>query len=91
MHSISVDLIDEDSLNGVMALDPTFDGDGKVTTDFQYFGNDFGYSLATAANGDMIVLASTDDGLMFARYLANGSLDTAWAIAASCRLTTRFT
>jgi uncharacterized delta-60 repeat protein len=63
------------------ALDPTFDGDGKVLTDFARFG-DNAHAVAIQADGAIVAAggvtpsrnAGTDFGV--ARYLANGSLDT---------------
>src|SRR5262249_9448672 len=62
-------------------LDPTFGGDGKVTTDFAS-GNDFGQGVAIQADGKMVVAgfsqnlqnpANTDFALT--RYNPDGSLD----------------
>jgi uncharacterized delta-60 repeat protein len=55
------------------SLDNTFDGDGKLTTDFGSF--DIAFALAIQADGK-IVVAGTDGGNFgLARYNSNGSLD----------------
>ena len=56
-------------------LDPTFDGDGMLTTPISG-GGDEARSVAIQANG-RIVVAGTADGRRFAvvRYMANGALD----------------
>src|SRR5919106_53697 len=59
-------------------LDPTFDGDGKVTTDFA--GNR-DRALAVAIQGDAKIVAagratvSGNDNFALARYNPDGSLD----------------
>src|SRR5262249_19153544 len=67
---------------GAGTLDPTFGGDGKVTTDFAS-SNDFGQGAAIQADGKMVVAgfaqnlqnpANTDFALT--RYNPDGSLDT---------------
>jgi uncharacterized delta-60 repeat protein len=61
-------------------LDPSFDGDGRVTTSFAAF--DFGYALALQADGRLVVAGETNNGtgthsdFALARYDADGSLDT---------------
>jgi len=59
------------------SLDPTFDGDGKVTTDYG-FGSSEVHGLAIQADGKIVAAglgraAGTDFAL--ARYNSNGSLD----------------
>jgi len=62
------------------SLDNTFDGDGKVTTDFG--AGDFGYSVVQQSDGKLVVAGRTYNGpggkqaFAVARYNANGSLDT---------------
>ena len=60
------------------SLDPSFDGDGKATTDFGDFG--WAEAVAVQADGKIAVagLAFISDQLDFgiARYNADGSLDT---------------
>ncbi|MFE5792096.1 calcium-binding protein [Streptomyces sp. NPDC056503] len=63
------------------SLDPTFDGDGVVTTDFVGANNDEGRGVALQADGKIVAVGgSTDWGgngaWAAARYLPNGSLDT---------------
>jgi len=60
------------------SLDPTFDGDGKVTTDFDA-GLDFGYAVAIQGDGKIVAagdafVSSTFD-FALARYTTDGSLD----------------
>lgn len=65
------------------SLDPSFDGDGKVTTAFSPDGGDHPSSIALQSDGK-IVVAGTERGLPTAyrialvRYNANGSLDTSF-------------
>ena len=65
------------------SLDNTFDGDGKVTTDFLN-GNDFARSVAIQSDGKIVaaVLCRTGpadgDDFAVARYNADGSLDTSF-------------
>jgi uncharacterized delta-60 repeat protein len=73
------------------SLDTSFDGDGKLTTDF--FGkNDCGMALVLQANGKLVFAgyarneSQTDFAL--ARYNPNGSLDTSFA--GDGKLTTDF-
>jgi uncharacterized delta-60 repeat protein len=58
-------------------LDPTFDGDGKVTT--RVSTNDFGFDDAKAVfvqpDGRIIAVGASDGRIALARYLTNGSLD----------------
>src|SRR5918999_110285 len=60
-------------------LDPTFDGDGKVTTDF---AGTFDEAFGMAIQGDGKIVAagvavvSGNDDFALARYNSNGSLDT---------------
>jgi len=60
------------------SLDNTFDGDGKLTTDFGS-GNDQPNALAIQSDGKIVVagLASngTNDDFALARYNTNGTLD----------------
>jgi uncharacterized delta-60 repeat protein len=62
--------------NGI--LDTTFDGDGKVTTDFG--SDDTASSLAIQSDGKIVVagqsLGSIQYDFALARYNSNGSLDT---------------
>lgn len=63
--------------------DTTFDGDGRLSTDF-LAGNDIAYSVAVQADGKIVAAGTKDIGggaaqdFALARYNANGSLDTAF-------------
>ena len=61
------------------SLDTTFDGDGKVTTDFSG-GEEFGAEVLLQPDGKILVAESRSDGIShnfaLARYNGNGSLDT---------------
>ncbi len=64
-------------------LDTTFDGDGKVSTDF-LTRNDIAYDIALQPDGKIIVAGTKDiaegatQDFAVARYNANGSLDTSF-------------
>jgi uncharacterized delta-60 repeat protein len=62
------------------SLDKSFDGDGKVTTDFG--ADDELFSVALQRDGKMIVAGVTNaagtDDLLVARYHADGSLDNSF-------------
>jgi uncharacterized delta-60 repeat protein len=55
------------------AVDPSFDGDGLVTTDFGL--DERGDSAIVLADGRLILSGSRNADLALARYLADGSLD----------------
>jgi uncharacterized delta-60 repeat protein len=55
--------------------DASFDGDGKVTTDFSTFF-DIAYAVAIQPDGKIVVVGKADQSLATARYNSNGSLDT---------------
>jgi serralysin len=57
------------------SLDTTFDGDGKLTTDFGS-SNDSGQSVTVQADGKILVAGSGLSDFMLARYNPDGSLDT---------------
>ncbi len=64
------------------SLDTSFNGTGKVTTDFNG-GDDLGNSVALQNDGSIVVAGSsvvsgTDTAFALARYNANGSLDTSF-------------
>jgi uncharacterized delta-60 repeat protein len=58
-------------------LDPSFGGDGTVTTDFGG-GGDFGSALAIQANGGIVAIGTTfagDQDFALARFMSDGTLD----------------
>jgi uncharacterized delta-60 repeat protein len=55
-------------------LDPTFGGDGKVTTRFASYG--FAADLAIQADGKIVVVGQANDKFALARYHRNGTLDS---------------
>jgi uncharacterized delta-60 repeat protein len=59
-------------LNG--ALDTTFDGDGKVTTDFGG-ATDYAFDLAITQEGGIIAGGDGNSNFGLARYNGNGALD----------------
>jgi uncharacterized delta-60 repeat protein len=60
------------------SLDTSFDGDGKLTTDFG--GNDFARSVMVLPGGKILVSGSRNTDLVVARYNANGSLDNSFGV-----------
>jgi uncharacterized delta-60 repeat protein len=68
-------------LNTNGALDPTFSGDGKQTTNFSR-SSDFANGVALQANGKIVAAGSTltsDFAWALARYNPNGTLDTSFS------------
>ena len=61
-------------------LDTTFNGTGKVSTDF--VGNDVAYSVAILSNDKIVVVGCAydpvDSKIILARYTPTGSLDTSF-------------
>ena len=57
------------------SLDTTFDGDGKLTTDF---GGGVAYGVALQPDGKILAVGAGAGGFALARYNANGSLDTSF-------------
>lgn len=57
------------------SLDMTFDGDGKVTTDFPGY-LDHAFDVAIQADGKIVVVGGSGGDFALARYNTNGSLDT---------------
>ncbi|MBK8466240.1 MAG: hypothetical protein IPL32_10455 [Chloracidobacterium sp.] len=57
------------------SLDTTFDGDGKVTTDFPG-GSDGAYSVAVQTDGKIVAAGFSSGDFAVVRYNTNGSLDT---------------
>ena len=72
------------------SLDTTFDGDGKVTTDFG--GDDRGRALALQTDGKIVAvgfsLVDANPRFAVARYDSNGSLDPSFGVGG--RVTTDF-
>ena len=69
-------------LNADGSLDNSFDRDGRLTTDFSG-GDDSGWSVATQADGKIVVAGETYSGargseFAVARYNSDGSLDTSF-------------
>ena len=56
------------------SLDTTFNGTGKVLTDFG--GGDIAYTVAIGSDGKIVVGGHATGGLALARYNSNGTLDT---------------
>ncbi|MBI2066991.1 MAG: hypothetical protein HYT77_03150 [Deltaproteobacteria bacterium] len=60
------------------ALDTTFDGDGKLTTDFG--GSDAAYAIKTVGTTSLIVAGKGGNDFAMAKYLnSNGALDTTFS------------
>lgn len=72
-------------------LDSTFDGDGKVTTDFGS-NTDRAYSVAVQKDGKIVVAGESSNGDDFdfaiARYNSDGSLDSTFGVGG--KVTTDF-
>ena len=60
------------------ALDTTFNGTGKVTTDFGR-NPDIGYSVAVQSDGQILVAGSSGSNLALVRYTSTGALDTSFS------------
>ncbi len=58
------------------SLDATFDGDGKVTTNFG--GHSYGFSITIQPDGKIVVVGFASDNFAVARYNPDGSLDTSF-------------
>ena len=71
-------------------IDNTFDGDGKVTTDFTTTLNagEYGFSVIVQSDGKIIVAGYSDGDFALVRYNVNGSLDTSFSTDG--KLTTSF-
>jgi uncharacterized delta-60 repeat protein len=61
------------SAYGAGELDPTFDGDGRVMTDFGSYEAASG--IAVQADGKIVAAGSSEGDFALARYSADGSLD----------------
>jgi uncharacterized delta-60 repeat protein len=70
------------SLFGIMRflpdgmLDPSFGGDGKVTTPFPR--NVIASDIVVQSDGRIVVVGGDDEGFVLARYLSDGSLDSSF-------------
>jgi uncharacterized delta-60 repeat protein len=60
------------------ALDPTFGGDGKVTTSFGGRGGN-GSALVVRPNGKIVVVGTSRGDVAIARHLPDGRLDTSFS------------
>ena len=76
----SAELLSSNSLLPAGTLDPSFNFDGKVTTDFS--SDEVGNSIAIQADGKIVVAGSADTGAGYDfaifRYHANGTPDTSF-------------
>jgi uncharacterized delta-60 repeat protein len=61
------------------SLDTTFDGDGKVTTDFSG-RDDQAHGVAIQADGKLVVAGSSSGDFALARYNTDGSLDVTFDV-----------
>ena len=59
------------------SLDTSFDGDGKLTTDFGT-PTDRAFSVAVQSDGKIVAVGQSESGFAVARYNKNGSLDTSF-------------
>ncbi|MBI5351847.1 MAG: hypothetical protein HZB50_04340 [Chloroflexi bacterium] len=62
------------------SLDTSFDGDGRVTTNFGVGNYSYGYDLALQPDGKIIVGGRSGEKFALVRYNTNGSLDTNFGI-----------
>ncbi|MDO9106531.1 MAG: putative Ig domain-containing protein, partial [Methylovulum sp.] len=60
------------------SLDASFDGDGKVTTDFTFASDDMAYAITVQNNGKILVAGHSASTFALARYNADGSLDSSF-------------
>src|SRR5262245_12185892 len=57
-------------------LDPSFGGDGKVTTDFNIGGyGDTAFGMALQPDGKILVVGVSNNNFAVVRYRTDGSLD----------------
>jgi len=68
-----------------LSLDPSFDGDGKVTLSFTTPGNDVGSGIAVQSNDKIVVVGTSNNGsgaseLAVARFNLDGSLDNSFGV-----------
>ena len=57
------------------SLDPSFDGDGKVLTDFRSSDGEVAYAIAVDRQGRVVVAGAAAGQIALARYTEDGSLD----------------
>lgn len=58
------------------SLDSSFDGDGKVITDFG--GSDYCYAMGIQPDGKIVIAGTNWSDFILARYNSDGSLDTSF-------------
>ena len=68
-----------------LSLDPSFDGDGKVTLSFTTPGNDVGSGIAVQSNDKIVVVGTSNNGsgvsqFAVARFNLDGSLDNSFGV-----------
>jgi len=56
------------------SLDNTFNGDGRVTTDFG--SSDYGYAVTIQPDGKIVVAGKSNNNFALARYNSSGTLDS---------------
>lgn len=61
------------------ALDPSFDGDGRVVTDFGVGDADQAEAVAVQSDGRIVAVGRAGPGFGLARYNPDGALDAAFA------------
>ena len=75
--SVVIKTNDEIAANAVSGdLDPTFDGDGQLTTDMG--GSDKANAIAQQTDGKLVVAGTSNNDFAVARYNSDGSLDTSF-------------
>ena len=68
------------------SLDTSFDGDGKVSTDFGFGASASALSIGLQADGKIVLVGYSEDDFALARYNADGSLDTSFGTDAPISL-----
>lgn len=71
------------------ALDPSFGGDGVITTNFRRGGEEGGFGLVIQSNGKIVAAGAVRKKFALARYTADGTLDPSFG--RNGRVTTNFT
>jgi uncharacterized delta-60 repeat protein len=64
--------------NGDGSLDPTFDGDGKVTTDVSSIGFEGAEAVVLQTDGKIVAAGRSNNDFALARYSTDGSLDASF-------------